>query len=77
MLFLFGSTGVGTQDLVLAGQVFSSTLAIPIALFALVIFWIGPHFYALMNLDWDPIYASCIAGLIGEHHHTSFLLVIA
>jgi hypothetical protein len=31
---------------------------------------IGSHAFAQAGLDLDPIYASCIAGMAGAHHHT-------
>jgi hypothetical protein len=40
-----------------------------LALFALIIFQIGSHFYAQINLDHDaPIYSSHIAGITYMHH---------
>jgi hypothetical protein len=45
-----------------------------LAIFALVIFQIGPCFHAQVSLDCDPIYTSCIAGITGTCHSTQSLV---
>jgi hypothetical protein len=47
----------------------------PPVLFALGICWIGSHIYALASLDCNPpIYASCVFGMTGMHHHIQFII---
>jgi hypothetical protein len=47
----------------------------PTLLFAVVIFQMGSHFYALASLDLDlPIYASCIAGMTVVYHHAQLFI---
>jgi hypothetical protein len=54
----------------------SSTWVRPLALFAVVIFRIGLHFYAWTSLDCDPsIYVSLIAWMTGVYHHVQLLLI--
>jgi hypothetical protein len=53
----------------------STTSTMPLALFSLVIFEIGSHFYAQEGLDCDlPIYASYIARLTGMCHHAQLFI---
>jgi hypothetical protein len=41
----------------------------PPALFTLVIFEIGSHVYALVNLELKPPVYTSLAGMIGGNHH--------
>jgi hypothetical protein len=46
------------------------------ALFALVNFWLGSHFYVQASLNHDsPIYTSYVTGMTGMLHHAQLLLV--
>jgi hypothetical protein len=45
----------------------------PITLFALVIFWIVSHVFALAGLDHSLIYASLVAGMRDTYPHTQLI----
>jgi hypothetical protein len=59
----FHSSGFELRALNLLGR-HSTTLAMPLAFFALVIFELGPHVYAQLGLDnYPPIYTSHVWNL--------------
>jgi hypothetical protein len=50
---------------------YSTTLAAPLTIFALLIFQIGYLVYAWSGLDYNPpVYTSPITGMMGMHHHS-------
>jgi hypothetical protein len=70
--FFFAVTRVCTQGLMLARKA-PFHLAMPPAFYPLVIFETESLVFAWVDLDLNPpIYASCIAGMTGMHHHTQF-----
>jgi hypothetical protein len=73
-IFSFDSTWVWTQDLAFARQALS-IWAMPLALFALVIFQIGSRDFCLwLALDHDPTTcASWVAGMTGTYCHTQLV----